>query len=58
MRYFLEGCIEIGLVAMIAILKLDSEKFKETWFAAGYILAFLFLLGLIVSPLYMICAIK
>lgn len=58
MRYFLEGCIEIGLVAMIAILKLDPEKFKETWFAAGYILAFFFLLGLIVSPLYMICAIK
>ena len=58
MRYFLEGCLEIGLVAMISVVKFDSERLKETWFAAGYILAFFFLLGLVVSPFYMICAIK
>jgi len=58
MRFFLEGCLEIGLVAMITGLKFSSDGFKDAWFAAGYIMAFFFLSGLVISPLYMICAIK
>ena len=52
-RFLLEGCIEIGLSAMITVLMMDSEYFKNGWEAVSTIFACLSLLALILAPIFL-----
>lgn len=51
-RFLLEGCIEIGLSAMITVLLMESENFDYFWEAVSTICAFVSLLALSLAPFY------
>lgn len=51
-RFLLEGCIEIGLSAIITVLMLEKENFDDFWEAVSTIFAFVSLLALALAPIY------
>ena len=51
-RFMLEGCIEIGLSAMICVLMMSSDNFKNSWEVVSNIFACLSLLALLLAPFF------
>lgn len=57
MRFFIEGCLEIGLVVLISYKKTNGDRLgTSTWFRAGFGLTILFTLGLALAPIYLVWA--
>lgn len=54
LRFLLEGCLEIGLSAMITVLMMDGENFKSFWEAVSTSGAFLSLVCLFIAPFALI----
>ena len=52
MRFLLEGCIEIGLSAMICVLMMTTDNFKDVWEVVSNIFAYISLLALGLAPFY------
>ena len=52
MRFVLEGCVEIGLSALIAVKMMDKEVLEDNWEVMGLALAFISLLLLLATPFY------
>lgn len=48
----LEGCVEIGLSALIAIIMYEEEILEHTWETFAIIIAYLSLLLLVLTPIY------
>ena len=53
-RFFLEGCLEMGVSAIITIRMMSNENFEYFWEAASTVLAFIVLLILAIAPLYLV----
>ena len=53
LRFFLEGCIDMGLVAMICTMKTKLENFDSFWGSVAQIMAYICLLCLFCAPIYM-----
>ena len=49
-RFLLEGCIEIGLSAMICALMIQKENFYNFWELISTVLAFVSLFCLAIAP--------
>ena len=52
-RFMLEGCVEIGLSAMIAIIMVERETFQNVWEVVSFLLAIAALVGLMYAPIFM-----
>ena len=52
MRFFLEGCVEIGLSAIISIMMMDEKVLENEWETVSTILAFISLVMLVFAPIY------
>ena len=50
LRFLLEGCIEIGLSAMITVMMMDGDNFKSFWEGVSTLSAFLSLVCLAIAP--------
>ena len=57
-RFLLEGCIDIGMSAIICILMLSNQNFEHLWEAVSTVFAFLFLLLLFLTPFLLFWMIK
>ena len=57
-RFVLEGCIEMGLAAMISMTRMNSASFSNVAHSISSVLAFVTLLALVFAPIYMIKEIK
>lgn len=53
MRFLLEGCLEIGLSAMISIMMIEKETFKDFWEVCVILTAIVSLFMLITAPIYL-----
>lgn len=53
MRFLLEGCLEIGLSAMISIMMIEAETFKNFWEICCILTAIVSLFMLIAAPIYL-----
>lgn len=49
-RFLLEGCIDIGLSALIAVVSINDKSFSNPSEAFSSVLAFLFILLLVLAP--------
>ena len=52
-RFLLEGCLEMGISAIITIKMMSKENFDYAWEAASTVSAFIVLLALAIAPLYL-----
>lgn len=52
MRFLLEGCLEIGLGAMISVLMVQKETFYDFWEVICILTAYISLFVLAVVPCY------
>ena len=52
MRFLLEACLEIGLSAMISVIMMSKETFKDFWEVVAIITAFVSIVVLAVAPYY------
>ena len=57
-RFFLEGCVDIGMSALICIIMMTSENFDQIWEAVSTVFAFIALFLLFWAPFYLIWIIK
>ena len=53
-RFLIEACIEMGLVALIALIKLQSDRFSSFQDGLAIVLAVLALISLIFAPIYLL----
>ena len=52
-RFFIEGCIELGLTSLIAIKMMSYDHFKSFSDAFALIMAFVSVVCLIIAPFYL-----
>ena len=53
-RFLLEGCLEIGISAIICTLMVEKENFDYVWEAISTVSAFLSILCLVIVPFYFV----
>ena len=54
LRFLIEACIEMGLVALIAVIKMDEHRFDSFQDGLAIVLAIIALTCLIAAPLYVL----
>ena len=57
-RFLLEGCLEIGVSAIISVLMIEKQSFMGFWEAVSTITAFISLALLLVAPFILIWKIR
>ena len=55
-RFLIESCIEMGLVALISVKSMEGEQFQYFWDGLAIVLAYLALLCLFFTPFYLLYA--
>ena len=48
----LEGCVEIGLSAMISVLMVEKETFENGWEVISWLLSVVALIGMLLAPIF------
>ena len=51
-RFLLEGCVEIGMSAMISVIMIEKETFQNGWEVIAILCAFLSLILLLLMPIF------
>ena len=54
-RFLLEGCVEIGMSAMICIVMINGDNFDHIWEAISTVSAFVALILLLMAPCVLTC---
>ena len=54
LRFLLEGCIEIGMSALICIIMMEEESFDHFWEAVSTLCAFVSIILLVLAPIFLL----
>ena len=57
-RFLIEGCIELGLSALICVTKMTKDNFDDTWEGVSTSLSLLLCLVFVLAPVYLLYARK
>jgi hypothetical protein len=57
-RFLIEGCIELGLSALICVTRMQKVNFDDTWEGVSTSLSLLLGLVLVLAPFYLLYARK